>query len=134
MENKFTKFTKYILGTHVILFIITIVYMLIVNIIVNYFYMYDARRPWQTTFLNTPLTILIYIQILLYWTKFFLFLSLIALVFYRSNVTRIFYVYLLATILICILIEFNVIHVFFNFILQGYDFDGATLKGGGKHF
>ena len=134
MENKFTKFTKHLLSVHIVIFIITLCYILSLKIIKDYFYIFDKRMPWQETFFNIPLKILLSIQVILYWSKFFLLFSAIVIIFYRLNLSRKFYIFLVATCIIYFAIEFNLIHNLFNFILQGYDFNAPTFNSNDYKF
>ena len=126
MENSFVKTTKYFLILHALLFAATLIYIISVRVIRDHFYMYDYRMPWQETYLNSPLQILLLIQTLLYIFKIFLLFPIIALVFFRPMISRRFYIYLIATCFIYLSIKLNLVHTLFDLILPHYDFDGLT--------
>jgi len=133
MENHFTRITRYFLIFHVLIFIITLLYIISLNIIVHHYYMFDSRMPWQETFLNKPLKPLLEIQVLLYFSKLFLILPLVAIIWYRKYLKRSFYIYFALTCSIYLAIEFNLIHNLFYKIMGGYDdnnfsFDSSKLR------
>ena len=121
MENKFTKFTKYFLGSHILLFGITIIYLITLRILNNHYHMFVYGSQWASSYLREILFYLLLIQLILYWFKLFLILPAIAIKLYRPNVSRRFYIYLAITCLIYLSIELGLVHMLFKFILRCYD-------------
>jgi hypothetical protein len=128
MENKFTKFTKYFLGTHILLFGITIIYLITLRILNDHFHMFDYDSQWASSYMREILFYLLFIQVLLYWFKFFVILPAIVIIFYRPNVSRMFYIYLIITCLTYISIEVGLVHLLFKLTLRFYDSSNFPLN------
>ena len=132
MENKFTKFTKYFLLSHVALAAFTIIWLLFVRISLSFQTTTYHVTPLYATYKCSVLNILLFIQFFLYLSRAFLILPCIAMLFYRRKLSVGFFTYLGLICLICISVKLNWAHIFFNYILPYYDFDAYSLRYNGE--
>ena len=129
MENHLTRFTRYFLLFHIIIFILMLIYIIALRIIKDHFYMFDSRMPWQQTFFNKPLYYLTSMHIILYWSKSFVIMTFVSLLVSPSfGNSRKMLICFFFTVCIYMVIKLNVVHEIFSYLMHGYDFNLPTLN------
>ena len=128
MKTIFRKSLKYVLLSHIIIFILLLLCIGFVAIMRNDFYMFDERMPWQETFLNLPLKWLLSINLIFYWTKFSALYFMIVLLISNFKIKRGDLLLMIAVVIIYLLIKTGIFHYFANFVLHGYDCNAPSLN------